>query len=244
LFIQLTIACECLATFYRHFECMLTGNTDIEMLPSPTDVQCNIINDTLCGIIRRDTFTLIVTVWASLQLIWVTMLCAVQLVQISRNQTTYENMRGHSINHAHPNSQAIASALAAGTTSLDAAGLTSAGQGPNPAVTQGPPPRRSQGCFEQWKKLIGLDTFFATAQGRSSRRKNPFSRGFVANCRDFWCDPAPIFGKREPGSAMLDGQTVNYYRMYETPLTMHSGRRGGLGATYMSLAGDDPERGV
>ncbi|KAL1967786.1 hypothetical protein VTN77DRAFT_2475 [Rasamsonia byssochlamydoides] len=217
----------------------------IELLPDPAEHQCNIINDVLCSIVLRDTFTLVLTIWASLQLIWVTMLCAVQLVQISRNQTTYENMRGHSIDHAHPTSQAITSALTSGTTSLDAAGLTSAGHGPNPAATPAAPPRRSHGCFEQWKKLLGLDTFFATAQGRSARQKNPFSRGIITNCRDFWCDPAPIFKKREPGSAMLDGEIVNYYRMYEPPLRMHSGgRRGGSGTAYMSLAGDDPEEQV
>ncbi|KAL1984855.1 hypothetical protein VTN96DRAFT_8610 [Rasamsonia emersonii] len=213
----------------------------IELLPDPAELQCNIINDVLCSIVSRDTFTLVLTIWTSLQLIWVTMLCAVQLVQISRNQTTYENMRGHSIEHAHPHSQAITSALAAGTTSLDAAGLTSAGHGPNPAATPAAHPHRSHGCFEQWKKLLGLDTFFATAQGRSARQKNPFSRGIITNCRDFWCDPAPIFRKREPGSAMLDGEIVNYYRMYEPPLRMHSGENG---TAYMSLAGDDPERGV
>lgn len=216
-------------------------SVDIELLPDPAEFQCNIINDVLCSIVSRDTFTLVLTIWTSLQLIWVTMLCAVQLVQISRNQTTYENMRGHSIEHARPHSQAITSALPAGTTSLDAAGLTSAGHGPNPAATPAAHSRRSHGCFEQWKRLLGLDTFFATAQGRSSRQKNPFSRGIITNCRDFWCDPAPIFRKREPGSAMLDGEIVNYYRMYEPPLRMHSS---GNGTAYMSLAGDDPEQGV
>jgi len=171
------------------------------------------------------------------------MLCAVQLVQISRNQTTYENMRGHSIDHAHQSSQAMASALAAGTTSLD-------GQGPNPALPSGSHRRRRHGCLQQWKRLLGLDTFFATAQSGfserrgSSRPKNPFSRGIITNCRDFWCDPAPYFGRREPGSAMLDGEIVNYNRMYEVPLRMHSGGRGGSGAVYRSLADEDPEQAV
>lgn len=206
-------------------------------------MQCNIINDDLCGIISKDTFTLVLTVWSALQLIWVTMLCAVQIIQISRNQTTYENMRGHGVDSSHPTSQAITSALVAGTTSPSAAGLTAAGQGPNPVAPATPVPRRSHGFFGQWKRLLGLDTFFATAQGRTRRQKNPFSRGIITNCRDFWLDPAPIFKRRESGSGMLDGEAVNYYRMYEPPLRMHTGGPGGSGGAYSSVAGDDPERG-
>lgn len=177
-------------------------------------------------------------------MIWVTLLCIVQSIQISRNQTTYENMKGHSIDHATPASQAITSAIAAGTTSLDAAGLSNSGQGPNPAI---PParqhPRRRDSCLTQWKKLLGIDTFITTAQGGFSHRhdgaaardKTPFSRGIVANCRDFWCDSAPYFGKREPGSAMLGGEPVNYNRMYDMPLRLRTG--GGM--AYRSLPAEE-----
>ncbi|PYH56187.1 zf-DHHC-domain-containing protein [Aspergillus niger CBS 101883] len=213
----------------------------INVLPAPANPTCNVINDALCDFVLRDTFTLILDVWVIIQLVWVTMLCAVQLVQISRNQTTYENMRGHSIDRSYPSSRAFASALAAGTTSLDAAGLSSAGQGPNPALAHGHRHRRG-GCLKQWTSLLGIDAFFATAKDglrdgpRASRAKNPFSRGVVTNCRDFWCDPAPYFGQREAGSGMLGGEVINYNRMYEMPSRMHSGGR------YRSLADEDPER--
>lgn len=166
------------------------------------------------------------------------MLGAVQLVQVSRNQTTYENMRGHSMDRSYPSSRAFASAVAAGTTSLDAAGLSASGQGPNPALGQGGHRHRG-GCLKQWSSLLGFDTFFATARDGlrdgpgAARPKNPFSRGIATNCRDFWCDPAPYFGKREPGSAMLGGEIVNYNRMYESPSRMH---RSG---DYRSVAYED-----
>ncbi|GAQ47220.1 palmitoyltransferase akr1 [Aspergillus tubingensis] len=213
----------------------------INVLPAPVNPTCNVINDALCDFVLRDTFTLVLDVWVIIQLVWVTMLCAVQLVQISRNQTTYENMRGHSIDRSYPSSRAFASALAAGTTSLDAAGLSSAGQGPNPALAHGHRHRRG-GCLKQWTSLLGIDAFFATARDglrdgpRASRAKNPFSRGVVTNCRDFWCDPAPYFGQREAGSGMLGGEAINYNQMYEMPSRMHSGGR------YRSLADEDPER--
>lgn len=191
----------------------------------------------------RDTFTLILDFWISIQLVWITMLCAVQLVQVSRNQTTYENMRGHSIDRSYPSSRALASAMTAGTTSLDAAGLSSAGQGPNPALAHGRV--RRHGCIQQWSSLLGVDAFFATARDglrdgpRAARPRNPFSRGVVTNCRDFWCDPAPYFGKRESGAAMLEGQVVNYNHMYETPMRMRAGGGAEFGGAYHSVASDD-----
>lgn len=148
--------------------------------------------------------------------------------------------------------------MTAGTTSLDAAGLSATGAGPNPALSRpSPPPRRHGNCFSQWSSLLGIDAFFATArdglregQGQTvARPRNPFSRGITTNCRDFWCDPAPIFGKRQSGSAMLAGEVVNYHDMYETPMRMHTGSRsrgGGDagGGAYRSVADEDPERMV
>lgn len=222
---------------------LLTFTADIASLPAPSDTECNILSSSLCSILKRDAFTIILTIWLSLQLIWVTMLCVVQLVQISRNQTTYENMKGNSIDHIHPTSQAITSALMTGTTSLDASG-----QGPNPSIpsTQERRPPQKEGCFSQWKKLFGLDTFFATAQeglATDRRPRNPFSRGIVTNCRDFWCDPAPYFGQRDSGSAMLAGEAVNYNRMYEVPLMMRTGSRAGPGMVYRSVAHEERELG-
>lgn len=178
------------------------------------------------------------------------MLCCVQLVQISRNQTTYENMRG-TISTAGGASQAITSALVAGTPNPAAAGLTGAGRGPTPGAPSagghghghGHHHARKGGFLGQWMGLLGLDTFFATAQGRSTRQKNPFSRGLVTNCRDFWLDSAPVFRTRKPGSGMLDGEIVDYYTMYEPPSRMSHGGNTRSG-NYVSVAGDEPESAV
>lgn len=152
------------------------------------------------------------------------MLMTVQLVQVARSVTTYESMGGHMHGGSHA-AQAITSALTAGATSMDGAQLNSTGMGPNPATAEGHRRPQKQGCFTTWKKLLGLDTFVATATGgleggNGRRRGNPFSRGIITNCKDFWCDPAPLFGKRETGVSMLDGEVVNYTRMYETPPRM------------------------
>ena len=150
----------------------------------------------------------------------------VQLVQIARAVTTYESMKG-TMNESTHAAEAITSALTAGSTSLDGAQLSSAGMGPNPALPGAHSSHRhKEGYFSTWKKLLGLDTFVATATGtvdrsQGRRRGNPFSRGVITNCKDFWCDPAPYFGKRENGAALLGGDVINYTRMYERPPRMN-----------------------
>jgi hypothetical protein len=214
--------------------------------------ECNLLAEELCRIVNSDPYTLILVMWGTLQLTWVTMLLFVQLVQISRAMTTWENMRGAHHGHGHGSkaSEAITSALTTGTTSRAGAQLGNSGLGPDPALLPthaqgGHHHHHKEGCFAQWKKILGIDTFVETAlhgyegsKNRPRRQRNPFSVGCIQNCKDFWCDPAPIFGKRENGEAVLGGEVVNYTMMYDTPQP-HRRTRGGDGAAYQSVAGDD-----
>ena len=153
-------------------------------------------------------------------------------------------MRGNTY-HASQASEAITAALTTGSTSIEGAQVSDEGTGPESAVTakHKHPPRQDGGWFAQWKKLLGFDTFIATAStgGGTKLRRNPFSRGVLTNCKDFWSDPAPIFGRRENGSAMLDGAVVNYTRMYESPprMKMRRPREDGGGGMYHSVDNDD-----
>ncbi|MCJ1434935.1 palmitoyltransferase akr1 [Xylographa pallens] len=216
----------------------------LENSPAPSISQCNILAESICKIVLRDPFTVVLTIWASLQLTWVTMLLFVQLVQISRATTTYENMRGHGSQGSRA-SEAITAALTSGSTSMGGAQLDPPS---SDSHGHGHGHHHKEGYFAQWKKLLGLDTFLATAQDglegsrRSRRRQNPFSRGVITNCKDFWCDPAPVFGKRDNGAAMLDGQVVNYARIYETPPRMkvrRSRNNDGDGGRYHSVENDN-----
>lgn len=153
-------------------------------------------------------------------------------------------MRGSHHDHGSKASEAITSALTTGTTSRLGAQIGDSGLGPDPALPplHGPGHHHHKtGCFAQWKKILGVDTFVETALdyknngNRPRRNRNPFSNGCLGNCKDFWCDPAPVFGKRENGSAMLGGQIVDYTAMYETPRLMTTRRGGG----YESVAGDE-----
>ncbi|KAI9824951.1 MAG: palmitoyltransferase akr1 [Phylliscum demangeonii] len=211
---------------------------DFDILPAATLADCNLVSSSICAVISKDSYTLLLSIWTALQLTWVTMLMLVQLLQVSRAQTTFENMRStrHMDDPMHRIPQAVTAAVVSGATSMEGAQLTPGGMGPNPVLAHGSGPGHGHtprsghhhhphggGVLGQWKALFGIDAFMATARGgldgaaHGPSSRNPFSRGIMGNCKDFWCDGAPVFGSRELGAAMLGGQAVNYLRMYETP---------------------------
>lgn len=172
---------------------------------------------------NADAYSLLLAIWASLQLTWVLILLFTQSFQVARAMTTYENMYG-----VHDGVATIA--FTSTGTPLD----------PNHAVSPSADGSRAGhnhkhrgGKLKQWSRLLGVDPFLETIAGRGAanskkkQKKNPFSRGIVANCKDFWCDPAPVFGQRENGMATLGGEKVDYTAMYESPTLMQlTARRG------------------
>jgi palmitoyltransferase ZDHHC13/17 len=245
--------------------------TDLTNVPDPTTPpKCAVIAPELCTTLNKDPFTIVLTVWIGLQLIWVTMLIIVQLLQVARGLTTYEAMRGYS--HPRPTAaDAVTSFIATGTTSPDAGSLTAAGAGPT-AIQPGPNDQQGSGsgsqqngsggagghghkhpgCWDTWKRLLGLDTFLATAlwgsrtaasaSGGSRPRAdegNPFSRGLLRNCQDFWCDPGPLlFRSRENGVATFGGERVDYTRLYDVPPRMRMRRAAG-GEEYREVGTEE-----
>ncbi|PSN69248.1 palmitoyltransferas-like protein akr1 [Corynespora cassiicola Philippines] len=213
----------------------------LENIDGPKDVECNVLSDDLCKILHKDPFTIVLSIWAAFQLTWVTMLLAVQLIQVARNLTTYESMRGHL--HSHTAADAINSFVTTGDTSQDVTGGNAPTNGFGSGQDTGDAaPRRpvKRSIWDQWKRLLGLDTFVATAlrgsQANQRRaRGNPFSRGIITNCKDFFCDGAPVFKSKESGYARLGGERVDYTRMYEVP-KMRYQRSGG---TYEAVTADE-----
>jgi hypothetical protein len=170
------------------------------------------------------------------------MLLFVQFIQVSRAMTTYENMVGID---AHGAAASLTSAFT--STGLPLAAATNpppSGSAAQPDAAGGLDAHAGHGhghaghkhgrdgFVKTWSKLLGVDAFIETATGRGAvtgnsskrrRRRNPYSRGFVTNCKDFWCDPAPVFGVRENGAAALGGRVVNWAEMYERPSAMGVG---------------------
>ncbi|KAK4123121.1 ankyrin [Parathielavia appendiculata] len=225
---------------------MLTYRYFSTVTPIAPD-ECAILAPSLCRVINADAYSLLLAIWASLQLTWVSMLLFVQFIQISRAMTTYENMFGVNLRAA----ASLASAFTSTGAPLDPS--TAAPPGGSDVGPHAPPGHHHHhggGFLKTWGRLLGVDTFIETARGRGAaaggRRReagsrNPFSRGCMANCRDFWCDPAPVFGKRETGAAVLGGVPVNYTEMYESPAVMDVLRVGGGGrrGAYEAVAGEE-----
>ena len=192
------------------------NNLDFGTLTADALDSCNVLSANLCKLINSDAYTLYLAVWVTLQLIWVTMLVFTQLVQVSRAMTTYENMTGIHTREA-------TTALTSTGTPLDPslAGAAASTESPGQAA------RKQGGMLKQWSRLLGVDPFIETVAGRGAatgknrrKKKNPYSRGCVSNCKDFWCDPAPMFGQRDNGTALLGGDKVDYTAMYESPTLM------------------------
>ncbi|POS86080.1 hypothetical protein EPUL_001582 [Erysiphe pulchra] len=175
---------------------------------------CNLLATSLCKVVNLDPYTLVLVSWALLQLTWVTMLIFVQLVQISRGVTTWENMRGTNYDRSNRASEVIISALTTGTTNSN----VRHGSNLTPSHHHHHH-HHNKGFLATWKRILGLDTFVETTIRRKEMRHNHnvFSAGCLVNCQDFWCDSAPIFGKRENRHALLWGKAVDYTSMYEAP---------------------------
>lgn len=246
LFVRLVL--DCRYSSYFHIWALLRY-ADLEIREAPKEfAECAVISPELCKVLNKDPFTIVLAIWATFQLTWVTMLLCVQLLQIARNLTTYESMRGHLNSHTAAN--AVNSFVTTGDISQE---VSSGGNAPTNGFGSGQDtgdaPRRREpkaSILDQWKRLLGIDTFvtiaFHGSQGEQMRRQrqgNPFSRGMVTNCKDFWCDASPVFGSKESGYARLGGERVDYTRLYEVPKMKYQRNGGGEGGRYESVAGEE-----
>ena len=151
------------------------------------------------------------------------MLIFVHLTQVARGITTLETMKGQA------KFGPVVTAMATGSTSLDDAQVNGSGAGPDLVNHAGHshPHKKTEGCLSQWYKLLGIDTFYTVAfqgykgaRNKDARRKqkeaNPFSRGILRNCQDFWMDGS-VFTRKTSGQALLGGEVVDYTSMYDVP---------------------------
>lgn len=209
-------------------------------------MECTILSQNLCQIFNTDPYTILLGIWASLQLTWVSMLLFVQFVQVARAMTTYENMYGINDGSA-ANLMHNYTSTGAPLDSTHPDGLQAPPSATDDPLGNGPHHghKHARGFLQTWSRILGVDTFIETATGRGAamtkkqkKKKNPYSRGCVQNCKDFWCDSAPVFGKRELGDAALGGQRVNWADTYESPVAMDAGGRRGRSG-YETVAGDE-----
>jgi hypothetical protein len=211
------------------------------VVPTPEGVVCNVLSNSLCEILHKDPYTIALTIWCAAQSIWITMLVLVQLLQIARALTTFESMRGHL--NSHTPAEALTSFVTTGAMSQEVTGASN-GFGSGQDIGDLPPrPHQHASIWDQWKRLLGLDTFATALRGsranQARARGNPFSRGIITNCKDFFCDGSPVFGVKENGSARLGGERIDYTRLYEPPPRMTMRRAEGGRANYEAVGTED-----
>ena len=191
---------------------LVFADVDLSLTPSSS---C-LLPDEICVITASDPFLFSVTCWATVQLLWTTVLLAGQLYQVVRQMTTFEvsnlgrygfmggrggtslaSQMGHRHQHA---------AFGAGAGAGIGAGAGVDGDGSSVASGQGHHHKHG-GCLPMIMQLTGLDAFTrgraADGLARASKASNPFDMGVVGNCKDFWS------AGKELG--------VEYERLYEVP---------------------------
>ena len=196
-----------------------------------------------------------------MQSLWVTMLLVVQLIQIAKAQTTYENMRSSKYDQNHHRhlqreskvTTALTTAIATASTSHLGAGIDPSSRGPDPAAAAAAATapsissvRMDEGWWGKAKKLLGVDVFWKTAQaggGAGRRERNPYSVGLIGNCKDFWGGSSPPWKPPMEGrlavEGLLGGGLVDWAGIYETPRLMRMGRSSGGGHRAAIDAGEE-----
>ncbi|KAA1081644.1 palmitoyltransferase akr1 [Puccinia graminis f. sp. tritici] len=158
------------------------------------------ISQTLCQLAAFDSFTLSIVIWATLQLVWTTMLMVSQLWMVSRQMTTFElsnvNRFGFMGGKAGTSMAAQSSHLHAHHASAQSS-LNHHHHNHNHS--------RKPKSFVFCLKLLGLDRFLDGTQiiKKSKKASNPFHKGIRANCLDFWT----------AGNHL----GVNYLELFEVP---------------------------
>ncbi|KAK8088006.1 hypothetical protein PG997_002967 [Apiospora hydei] len=222
-------------------------------LTSSASDKCTFFSESVCKVLNADPYLVLLGIWATLQLTWVGMLLFVQFVQVARAMTTYENMYGISDGASANHTQGFTSTGAPLDPNHPDAGAPPARRTTRSATV---PTARPATATARASSSSGAASWALTPSSRRRQagalrpapartgartRRTPYSKGYMQNCKDFWCDPAPMFGRRETGEAMFGGRKINWTDVYESPALMDAGlassgrRRGG----YESVAGDD-----
>ena len=186
-----------------------------------------------------DPYTTLLTIWAGLQLTWVTLLALVQVHQVTRAVTTYEsaNLQRYGF-------------MGGSNEERFQEGSQPTGTAPNTPFQSPEKTSITKRMLKLCSRTLGIEIFYQSAKDSLFRRRerqrqrrnlNPFDQGSLfRNCSDFWwMDPeAGINDQQSTGHRMLQlgwgigrfgsslkpgasgkvgGQIVDYYHLFEVP---------------------------
>lgn len=198
-----------------------------------------------CHAFFVDYFGSLLTVWTSLNCIWVYFLAFVQLVQVARGMTTNESSNLHKYGYMGGDDF---SSLPADHSSV----LKRHHHGPLHSVKES-----GAGCMRSMFRLFGIDQFIATARDAASislrprgpnsvSSRNPADLGAARNCTDFWFPRGSynLLRLLPEGSASFAGNPVDYYRMWDFPTRENSQANAAAGSLVYGENGEiDLEEG-
>ncbi|EGW32478.1 uncharacterized protein SPAPADRAFT_153465 [Spathaspora passalidarum NRRL Y-27907] len=187
-----------------------------------SSIVCALVGDDLCYGYKNHHFHYNLIMWCWLQYIWIVFLCLVQTFQILKGVTTWE--------FSNLNNKIQSSRFNHSTVPRDF-GIDTA-----PAVQQQPPNGRETG-YNTCMQLLGIDQFVLTLKlsttsffaksGSSTANETlrtvdiPTDYGFKQNWLDFWIIGEPnwrnVFYLPIKGENNLNGEVVDYYKLYEYP---------------------------
>lgn len=186
--------------------------------------KCSIFSENLCNGYNFAHFHANLLIFCIFQLIWILFLFIVQTFQICKGLTTWE--------FSKLNAKFNKSGFNHSTLPRDFDGSD-----PSNAPPQSNEPRRATSGFGTCGKLLGLDQFALTikltCQSIFNKNANPDAYnslnnyeiptdyGVVQNWKDFWFLGEPewrnLFYLPIEGENNLNGQVVDYYKLYEYP---------------------------
>ncbi|KAF7730664.1 palmitoyltransferase akr1 [Apophysomyces ossiformis] len=163
------------------------------------------LGPTVCGYFARDTWTLSLALWTCLQLSWSVFLLFVQAYQIAVATTTNESANSHRYSYMNKGGgmmAQVASGPAGGTVGSNGPDIP-AGHGH--AHAHGHAHGHAGGFCPCLQLVAGARALHKTRSRQSvGSGGNPFDRGCIMNCIDFWVDS----NEKGPG-------VINWHELYD-----------------------------
>ncbi|CAO3620358.1 unnamed protein product [Cunninghamella blakesleeana] len=170
-----------------------------------------LLGQIICGYFEFDTWTISLTVWVLIQLSWSVFLLGVQLYQIAVATTTNESANAHRYSYMNENNNNnnnnILPTHTNDTTQTPTAGHHHHGGG------------GAAGFLPCLQLFAGARALHRHRTRQVNKNSNPFDRGCIKNCVDFWTEENNYSDTKKPSSSSNQQQFqqpfTNWYKVYD-----------------------------
>ncbi|KAI7871722.1 ankyrin repeat-containing domain protein [Spinellus fusiger] len=169
----------CIASFVTLAAEYIIENAPILPHVSPEEMKC-FVGPTLCSYFAYDTWTLVLSMWATFHLCWCTCLLMIQLYQISTAVTTNESINMSRYGYLNKARRPLPAMRSQPPQTTPPPSNTT---GVSVATSTAPSERSALLCLPLFS---GTHTHPRKAQRAMMRQGNAFDHGCRTNCMDFW----------------------------------------------------------